>query len=65
MKKIRIEDLDKKEGTFDLDFIDSSYDEGLKGRISSTSRVNFSKLNDDEKNKRFRNMQKKIQRLWV
>lgn len=36
-----------------------------RGRTSSTSRVNFCKLNDGEKHQRFKNMQRKIQRLFV
>jgi hypothetical protein len=41
----------------------SSYEEGEEKRISSSSRVNFSKLTKKEQILRFKNMQKKIQRL--
>lgn len=34
-------------------------------RVSSTSRVNFSKLTEPEKRQRFKHMQRKIQRLFV
>lgn len=39
---------------------DSSYEEGDVKRISSSSRVNFTKLTKKEQAARFRNMQKKI-----
>ncbi|TNV82546.1 hypothetical protein FGO68_gene2034 [Halteria grandinella] len=41
---------------------DAEFDQG---RTSSKSRVNFCKLNDREKHQRFKNMQRKIQRLFV
>lgn len=44
---------------------DSSYEEGDVKRISSSSRVNFTKLTKKEQAARFRNMQKKIQRLQI
>ena len=43
----------------------SSYQEGDAKRISSSSRVNFSKLTKKEQAIRFKNMQKKIQRLQI
>jgi predicted transcriptional regulator len=43
----------------------SSYDEGEEKRVSSSSRVNFSKLTKKEQILRFKNMQKKIQRLQI
>ena len=39
---------------------ESSYDGGDSKRISSSSRVNFTKLNKKEQIARFKNMQKKI-----
>jgi hypothetical protein len=40
-------------------------EDGDMKRLSSSSRVNFSKLNKKEQAVRFKNMQKKIQRLQI
>lgn len=47
------DDIDESQGN-------SSYEEGDVRRISSSSRVNFSKLTKKEQAARFKNMQKKI-----
>lgn len=44
----------------DIDDGNSSYEEGDVKRISSSSRVNFTKLTKKEQAARFKNMQKKI-----
>jgi hypothetical protein len=40
-------------------------EDGDMKRLSSSSRVNFTKLNKKEQAVRFKNMQKKIQRLQI
>jgi hypothetical protein len=44
---------------------DSSYDDNDQRRVSSTSKINFTKLSRKEQQNRFKNMQKKIQRLQI
>jgi len=43
----------------------SSLEGGDQRRISSSSKVNFSKLTKKEQSQRFKNMQRKIQRLQI
>ncbi len=55
-----IVDFDDPDGDNEGDRVNSSYEEGEEKRVSSSSRVNFTKLTKKEQISRFKNMQKKI-----
>lgn len=49
-------DFDDRDGENEGGIVNSSYEEGEEKRVSSSSRVNFSKLTKKEQIARFKNM---------